>query len=103
MRRISVLLIVLLVSFPSFAAVDVDTSLVLEPSMDQRYASNLATKFLTNWHYKDTRLDDELSSKIFDGYLELLDPNRVYFLAADVEHPERLDAGASPSWRQPGK
>ena len=69
--------------------------LTLKPKMEQRYASNLATKFLTNWHYKDTRLDDELSSQIFDGYLELLDPNRSYFLASDValfeRYRDRLD------------
>ena len=89
MRRISVLMAVLLVSFTAFAAVDKDTSLILEPNMEQRYASNLATKFLTNWHYKDTTLDNELSSQIFDSYLELLDPNRIYFLEADVEVFER--------------
>ena len=89
MRLISVLIAVLLASFTAFAAVDKDTSLVLEPNMEQRYASNLATKFLTNWHYKDTSLDNELSSQIFDSYLELLDPNRIYFLEADVEVFER--------------
>ncbi len=88
-RRISVLIAVLLVSLTAFAAVDKDTALILEPQMEQRYASNLATKFLTNWHYKDTRLDDELSSQIFDSYLELLDPNRIYFLSTDVEVFER--------------
>jgi carboxyl-terminal processing protease len=88
-KRTSVLIVVMLACLTAFAAVDTDTSLVLEPKMEQRYASNLATKFLTNWHYKDTRLDDELSSQIFDGYLELLDPNRIYFLAADIEIFER--------------
>ena len=47
-------------------------ALKIEPNMEQRYASNIATRFLTNYHYKRTRLDDELSSQIFDNYLELL-------------------------------
>jgi carboxyl-terminal processing protease len=89
----------LLVSLPAFAAVEADTSLVLEPNMEQRYASNLATKFLTNWHYKDTRLDDDLSSQIFDGYLELLDPNRIYFLAADIAMFERYRSGLDDALR----
>jgi carboxyl-terminal processing protease len=89
----------LLVSLPAWAAVDAGTSLALEPSIDQRYATNLATKFLTNWHYKDTRLDDELSSKIFDGYLKLLDPNRVYFLATDIETFERYRSGLDDALR----
>lgn len=99
MRRISILIIFLLVSLPALAAVDAGTSLALEPSIDQRYATNLATKFLTNWHYKDTRLDDELSSEIFDGYLELLDPNRVYFLAPDIEAFERYRSGLDDALR----
>jgi len=98
-RRISILIVFLLVSLPALAAVDTSTSLVLEPSIDQRYATNLATKFLTNWHYKDTRLDDELSSKIFDGYLKLLDPNRVYFLATDIETFERYRSGLDDALR----
>jgi len=98
-RRISILMTLLLVSFLALAAVDAGTSLVLEPSIDQRYATNLATKFLTNWHYKDTRLDDELSSQIFDGYLKLLDPNKVYFLSTDIEAFERYRKGLDDALR----
>jgi carboxyl-terminal processing protease len=98
-RRISQIIILLLVSLPSYAAVEADNSLLLEPKMEQRYASNLATKFLTNWHYKDTRLDDDLSSQIFDGYLELLDPNKIYFLAADIETFERYRTGLDDALR----
>jgi carboxyl-terminal processing protease len=72
-----------------FASAGTEQALRLEPSMEQRYASNIATRFLTNYHYKRTRLDDNLSSEIFDSYLELLDPNRIYFLAGDVESFER--------------
>jgi carboxyl-terminal processing protease len=68
---------------------------VLKPSMEQRYATNLVTRFLTNWHYKDTALDDELSEKIFDKYIELLDPNRAYFTDSDIyflkRHKKHLD------------
>ena len=99
MRRISILIVFLLVSVPALAAVDAGTSLALEPSIDQRYATSLATKFLTNWHYKDTRLDDELSSEIFDGYLELLDPNKVYFLSTDIEVFERYRSGLDDALR----
>jgi carboxyl-terminal processing protease len=67
--------------------------------MEQRFASNLATKFLTNWHYKDTRLNDSLSSTIFDGYLELLDPNHSYFLASDVASFERFRIGLDDALR----
>lgn len=99
MKRISILIALLLVSLPALAAVDTNSSLVLKPSIDQRIATNLATKFLTNWHYKDTRLDDELSSEIFDKYLELLDPNRVYFLGTDIAVFERYRSGLDDALR----
>ena len=67
-------------------------SILLRPTMQQRYATNLATRFLTNWHYKETRLNDQLSSMVFDQYIELLDPNRSYFLATDMRYFERYRA-----------
>jgi len=64
-----------------------------KPSLEQRLRSNLAIRLLSNWHYKETRLDDELSVKIFDRYLQLLDPNYSFFLATDIETftPYRLN------------
>jgi carboxyl-terminal processing protease len=79
----------MLAASTAMAVVDAGDALKLEPNMDQRYASSIATRFLTNYHYKRTRLDDEFSGQIFESYLRLLDPNRVYFLSSDVESFER--------------
>jgi carboxyl-terminal processing protease len=98
-RRYTLFAIFLLSACTAFAAVDTGDSLKLEPDMDQRYASSIATRFLTNYHYKRTRLDDELSSQVFDSYLELLDPNRIYFLAGDIESFERYRHGMDDALR----
>ncbi len=113
MKRYTIVALFLLVAGADLAAVDTDQplqqkpgaglepdqSLRLEPGMDQRYASNIATRFLTNYHYKRTRLDDELSGQIFDSYLELLDPNRIYFLGSDIEMFERYRHGMDDALR----
>ena len=78
-------LLVLMVSTSAWAVTQPTEQVIFKPSLEQRLRSNLATKFLANWHYKDTRLDDELSEKIFEGYLDLLDPNYSFFLASDIE------------------
>jgi len=88
-RRFAIILSLAIASSAAWAAAQPATSLELKPSMDQRYATNLATRFLTNWHYKDTQLDDAFSSTIFDEYIDLLDPNRNYFLASDIASFER--------------
>jgi len=86
-------LLVLMISTSVWAVTQPAEQVTFKPSLEQRLRSNLATKFLANWHYKDTRLDDELSEKIFDGYLNLLDPNYSFFLASDIETfaPYRLN------------
>lgn len=52
-------------------------------------ASHLTTQkkvvsFLTNKHYNNKPLDDELSGAFFDAYLLALDPSRLYFNQDDV-------------------
>jgi len=98
-RRIAIILILAIASSLGWAATQSPESLVLKPSMDQRYATNLATRFLTNWHYKDTALDDAFSSVILDEYLDLLDPNRSYFLASDIADFERYRSGLDDALR----
>jgi carboxyl-terminal processing protease len=88
-----------MISTAAWAAVPAQQPITLKPNMEQRFASNLATKFLTNWHYKDTRLDNSLSSNIFEGYVKLLDPNKSYFLASDVKSFERFRDGLDDALR----
>src|SRR5690242_6012759 len=40
---------------------------------------------LERYHYGDRTLDDKQSALIFDQYLQDLDPNRSYFLQADID------------------
>ena len=99
MRRFSIIIILVIAASAVFASVDSSNALKIEPEMEHRYASNIATRFLTNYHYKRTRLDDDLSSEIFDSYLELLDPNKIYFLAGDIETFERYRNGLDDALR----
>ena len=99
MRRFSFIIILFVAASAVFASVDTTSALKIEPEMEHRYASNIATRFLTNYHYKRTRLDDELSSEIFDSYLELLDPNKIYFLSGDIETFERYRSGLDDALR----
>lgn len=45
--------------------------------------------YLRYLHYSPKSLDDEYSSKIFDGYLKVLDPNKIYFTKADIAEFEK--------------
>ncbi len=67
----------------------------LKPEPYQKETSRWLVRLLEQLHYKPVKLDDEFSKKILDNYIEILDPNKVYFYVADVkkfqEHQFELD------------
>ena len=61
----------------------------LQPTSAQVAASRNVARSLEYGHYRSQRLDENLSSKIFDNYLKNLDNQRLYFLASDIEEFEK--------------
>lgn len=57
----------------------------LVPSKQQAHSTALITRFMTRYHYKKLAVDDRLSEQVLERYLDLLDPNRSYFLLDDVQ------------------
>ncbi|MFG6429811.1 carboxy terminal-processing peptidase [Pelomonas parva] len=58
---------------------------LLEPAAQDAKAARLAADLLSRYHYKAMPLDDTLSSQVFDQYLKLLDPEKLYFLRSDID------------------
>ncbi len=46
--------------------------------------SYVTARLLEEYHYSQHPLDEEMSKKFFDGYLEALDPQHLYFLQSDI-------------------
>ena len=59
------------------------------PQLDQEVQHETASKRIAAWfsrsHYKKIRLDDELSNKIFDRFIDNLDYNKSIFLQKDID------------------
>ena len=79
--RSSVALLLLLV----IACAQATARQPLAPERMHRYAGSIVYYVLEHAHYNKPKLNDELSTRAFDRYLEALDPNHLYFTAADVE------------------
>lgn len=62
---------------------------LLAPTTEHRFASRLATRFIRGYHYHRGEFNGDMSERIFEQYLRLLDGNRLYFTAADVADLER--------------
>ena len=56
----------------------------LKPSISQEKVETLVAKLLTTYHYRKVRLDDSLSSVVWDNYLKEVDQNKTYLLASDI-------------------
>jgi carboxyl-terminal processing protease len=56
----------------------------LKPTATQAEAATWTMRYLSRIHYRSQRLDDKLSSQIFDGYVDSLDGERWFLLASDL-------------------
>lgn len=66
-------------------AVDEQSTGELRHSDRHSAVSRLVTKFIERNHYSEPRVNDALSAKIFDRFLETLDGNRMFFYARDIQ------------------
>jgi carboxyl-terminal processing protease len=73
-------------SWPVLATTDaLDKTNFLFPEQRHEDVGMLVTQFIQKSHYMHVPVDDELSSKVLDLYIESLDRNRMYLLAGDIE------------------
>ena len=58
---------------------------VLSPSDKHEKVGMMVAEFVEGSHYSHASVDDDLSSRVLDRYIQSLDNNRMYFLASDIE------------------
>ena len=67
----------------------IDDNQFLFPEQRHENIGELVAQFIQKSHYNQIAVDDALSSKVLDFYVENLDRNRMYLLASDIEYFER--------------
>ena len=85
------LLFSVLISAPHVYGVDKDINQpvpALSPNLQQAIASVHVVQLLSRSHYRKLPLDQDSMEKVFDRYLERLDPNRSFFLQSDIKEFE---------------
>ncbi|PWW15126.1 MULTISPECIES: carboxy terminal-processing peptidase [Pseudidiomarina] len=60
----------------------------LAPAAQHSVASQRVKNFFTRYHFKQMELDNELSEQILERYLEMLDYNKMFLLASDIEQAQ---------------
>ena len=67
------------------ATTAIQTAKDLGPEPRHEKIGQMVSEFIQKSHYKHAAINDELSSKVLDRYVEALDNNRMYMLASDVD------------------
>ena len=60
----------------------------LHPEPRHESVGELVTEFIQKSHYSHISVDDELSSRVMDRYIESLDGNRMYLMQSDIDFYE---------------
>ena len=58
----------------------------LYPELRHERVGEIVTQFIQQSHYNHIAVDDELSSKVLDRFIESIDRNRLYLLKGDIEY-----------------
>jgi len=102
--------LILIVGAPGAFAKPEDASAPLQiktlaPTSRQDLLDRTIANLLSQHHYRQSPLDDALSSRVLNAYLDSLDFSRSYFLASDIARFERyrtiLDDAAKKGDLQP--
>lgn len=72
------------------STVDVRVYQPVAPTIDQARASILIARQLQFTHFRNMTINNQLSSQVFDAYLDYLDGQRVYLTREDIEHLGRI-------------
>lgn len=67
---------------------DIDSEILVLPTLSQENQHAKAAKRISDLfvrsHYKKVKIDDSLSEQMYNRYLDLLDSNKHFFVAADI-------------------
>ncbi len=87
-KKIMWLPLMLLLTGTLFGA-ERDTTGILQPTEAHLTESRIIVQILDYFHYRETDLNDSLSSVIFNNFIRSLDGNKNYFLASDIRSFEK--------------
>ena len=89
MKQAFYLSFLLLITQLSFSSINLNSHESIKPEKKHEKISALIERFIERSHYNHTKIDDELSSKIFSKYIEDLDENRSYFTVTEIQNFEK--------------
>lgn len=67
----------------------IDSTQVIVPDEFYKRVSQVITQMLSHYHYRKQDINDSLSSKVFDEYIQNMDNAKLYFLKGDIDRYQK--------------
>lgn len=71
----------------------------IKPDDQQSLVCKELVGLIENYNYKKIKINDSISSVIFDRYIKALDPSKYYFLASDIKEFEKYRTTLDDAFR----
>ena len=71
----------------------------IKPDAQQSLVCKEVVGLIENYNYKKIKLNDSISSIIFDRYIKALDPSKYYFLESDIKEFEAYRTSLDDDFR----
>ncbi len=84
MKVLALLALGIFLCFNARAAANTNAPPGLAPGPNDGRIAYVTARLLEEYHYSQQPLDKKMSEKFFDGYLDSLDPQHLFFLKSDV-------------------
>jgi carboxyl-terminal processing protease len=56
------------------------------PSAEDTVTARLVCSMISRFHINHGEIDDSVAPRLFDQFIEMLDPQKVYFMREDIDH-----------------
>lgn len=71
----------------------------IKPDEQQSLVCKELVSLIENYNYKKIKINDSISSIVYDRYIKALDPSKYYFLASDIKEFERYRTTLDDAFR----
>ncbi|MGF1925093.1 MAG: carboxy terminal-processing peptidase [Bacteroidia bacterium] len=71
----------------------------IKPDEQQSLVCKELVGLIENYNYKKIKVNDSISSVVFDRYIKALDPSKYYFLASDIKEFEKYRTTLDDAFR----
>ena len=83
--KLKIFILTVFLGLPVFSPAKATATGPLEPGPNDGNIAYITARLLEEFHYSQLPFDKDISEKFFDGYIDIYDPQHLFFLQSDID------------------